>query len=321
MSEFRYEQQSSRYTAPTRRWSYGDFFCVGVRRTLTCALTWILLGLPYGARAFGQAEQGTFSGVVTDRSGAVVPGASVTAEEVATRTVSATTSNQDGYYTLPYLRPGTYNLTATAKGFATESVTGVHLTVNLSTRINLTLDVGAVTQQVVVQADAIQLETGNSELGNTISRQQILELTQLGRNPYSLAVLAPGVLPETAGAPLQTQTNGGMANTGNVLLDGGTQVNSSTGDITYTPPSESVGELKLITNNSSAEYGMSGGGILTASTAFGTNAFHGSAYEYLRNTILNANGWYRNSVHLPRAPYHGNLYGFSIGGPVRLPKV
>jgi hypothetical protein len=321
MSESRYEQQSSRYTPATRRKSYSDFFCVGLWRVLTCALTWMLLGLPYGARAFGQAEQGTFSGVVTDRSGAVVPGAAVTAKEVTTQTVSATTSNQDGYYTLPYLKPGTYNLTATAKGFATESVTGVHLTVNLSTRINLTLDVGAVTQQVVVQADAIQLETGNSELGNTISRQQILELPQLGRNPYSLAVLAPGVLPETAGAPLQTQTNGGMANTGNVLLDGGTQVNSSTGDITYTPPSESVGELKLITNNFSAEYGMSGGGILTASTAFGTNAFHGSAYEYLRNTILNANGWYRNSVHLPRAPYHGNLYGFSIGGPVRLPKV
>jgi len=286
-----------------------------------CVLLCILFGLINEPKALGQAEQGTITGVVTDRSGAVIPGVDVTATETATRTVSTTTTNSDGYYTLPYLQPGTYNISATGRGFSNETISGVHLTVNLSTKVNLTLDVGAITQQVVIQADAIQLETDNSELGGTISRQQILELPQLGRNPYSLAVLAPGVLPETAGAPLQTETNGGMANTGNVLLDGGTQVNSSTGDITYTPPSESVRELKLITNNFSAEYGMSGGGVLTASSASGTNTFHGSMYEYLRNTILNANGWYRNSVDLPRAVYHGNLYGFSIGGPVRIPKI
>jgi len=131
MSEFQYEKWLSGHVALTERDFYANFFSFGAWRTLTLALTVVLLGLPYGAKAFGQAEQGTFSGVVADRSGAVVPGASVTAKEVATQTVSATTSNQDGYYTLPYLKPGTYNLTATAKGFATASVIGVHLTVNL----------------------------------------------------------------------------------------------------------------------------------------------------------------------------------------------
>jgi Carboxypeptidase regulatory-like domain len=274
-----------------------------------------------GTRAWGQAEQGTITGVVTDSSGAAVGGASIVAREVSTRTTSATTTNQDGYYTIPYLAPGTYNVSATAQGYSLQEVSGIHLTVNLSTGVNIKLTVGSVNQQVSVRANAIQLETENSELGGTVSRQQILELPQLGRNAYSLADLAPGVLPEVSGAAIQAQINGGMANTSNVLLDGGTQLNSSTGDITYTPPSESVGQLKLITNNFSAEYGMSGGGILTASTQSGSNAFHGSAYEYLRNTILNANGWYRNSVGLPRAAYHGNLYGFSVGGPVLFPKI
>jgi Carboxypeptidase regulatory-like domain len=284
-------------------------------------LLWIAFVTAGGTRAWGQAEQGTITGVVTDSSGAAVGGASIVAREVSTRTTSATKTNQDGYYTIPYLAPGTYNVSATAQGYSLQEVSGIHLTVNLSTGVNIKLTVGSVNQQVSVRANAIQLETENSELGGTVSRQQILELPQLGRNAYSLADLAPGVLPEVSGAAIQAQINGGMANTSNVLLDGGTQVNSSTGDITYTPPSESVGQLKLITNNFSAEYGMSGGGILTASTQSGANAFHGSAYEYLRNTILNANGWYRNSVGLPRAAYHSNLYGFSVGGPVLFPKI
>jgi len=290
-------------------------------RLILTPLCFLLFATVFPQMAFGQAEQGTITGVVTDDTGAAVPGAKLTARELATQTVSNTTTNGRGYYTLPYLAPGTYEVSAEATGFSNTVISGIHLTVNLTTSVNIALKVGVVAQRVTVQANAIQLESENSELGGTISRQQILELPQLGRNAYSLAVLAPGVLPETAGAPLQTETNGGMANTGNVLLDGGTQINSSTGDITYTPPSESVGQLKLITNNFSAEYGMSGGGILTATSSSGTNAFHGSLYEYFRNTVLNANGWYRNSVNLPRATYHSNLYGFRLSGPVWIPKL
>ncbi len=189
---------------------------------------------------------------------------------------------------------------------------------NLATSVDLTMKVGTVSQQVTVQANAIQLETENSELGQTFNRSRFIELP--GRGGYNLDLLSPGVLPEQNSA-LQAQINGGMANTSNVLLDGGTQVNSSTGDIAITPPTESIGEYKLITNNFSAEYGMSGGGVITATTMSGTNSFHGSAYEYNSNTIYNANGWYRNYVDLPRAPTHSNLFGFSIGGPLRIPKV
>lgn len=283
-----------------------------------------LLAIYFGGvapKAFGQAEQGTITGIIRDSSGAVVAGAGVKATNVATNVASSTVSGADGYYTIPYVNPGTYNVTAEASGFSISTVANVRITVNLSTSVNLTLKVGGVTQSVIVQANAIQLETENSELGGTASRDQIIELPQLGRNPYNLIALQPGVLPVYNNAGIQAQINGGMANTSNVLLDGATQVNSSSGDLAYTPPLESVGELKLITNNYSAEYGMSGGGVVTAASEAGTNAYHGSAYEYVRNTVFNANGWYPNHVGQKRSTYRENNYGFSIGGPLSIPRL
>ncbi len=272
--------------------------------------------------AFGQAEQGTITGRVTDKTGAVVSGAKVTATEVSTQTLSSTVTNNDGYYTLPYLAPGTYNVSTESQSFSTSTVAGIHLTVGLSTNVNFVMLAGNVSQQVTVQANAIQLETDSSELGSTFYRDQILDLPQVGgRNAYALDFLSPGVIPEVSGSPLEAEINGGMANTSNMLLDGGIQVNSSTGDPSITAPSESIGEMKTITNNFDAEYGMSGGGVLTATTKGGTNSFHGSAYEYLLNDVLNANGWYRNYTAQPRAPVHQNLFGFSVGGPVRIPKL
>lgn len=268
--------------------------------------------------AFGQAEQGTITGTIRDTSGAVIPNAKVTAREESTQTATSTVSNGSGYYTIPFLAPGTYDITAEANGFSAATEAGVHLTVNLSTTVNLTLKVGTVAQKVTVQANGIQLETENSELGQTFDRKQIIEIP--GRGGYNLDLLSPGVLPEQNSA-LQAQINGGMANTSNVLLDGGEQLNSSTGDIAYTPPTESIGQYKLITNSFSAEYGMSGGGVITATTMSGTNQYHGSAYEYNSNTVYNANGWWRNHEGLPRSPSHNNLFGFSIGGPVRIPKL
>ncbi|HVW76190.1 MAG TPA: TonB-dependent receptor [Alloacidobacterium sp.] len=281
----------------------------------------LCVAILFQPKAFGQAEQGTITGAVRDTSGAVIPGAKIHATNVATNTDSVTLSDSNGYYTIPYLAPGTYNVTAEASGFAVTTVSSVHITVNLSTSVNLTLKIGSVSQNISVKANAIQLETENSELGGTVSRQQIIELPQLGRNPYNLLSLQPGVLPVYSNAGIQAEINGGMANTSNVLLDGATQVNASSGDLAYTPPLESVGELKLITNNYSAEYGMSGGGVVTAASQSGTNTYHGSAYEYVRNTDFNANGWYPNHVGQQRSTYHENNFGFSIGGPLSIPKV
>lgn len=288
-----------------------------------CSAFWLVLCalVSLAPLVFGQAEQGQITGVIRDTSGAVVRGAKVTAKDMATNVVSSTVSDSRGYYTIPYLAPDVYDVSAQARGFSVATVSGVHMTVDLQTTVNLTLKVGNVSENVSVKANAIQLQTENSELGATIHRQQIIELPQLGRNPYNLIALAPGVLPVYNNAGIQAEINGGQANTSNVLLDGATQVNSSSGDLAYTPPLESVGQLKIITNNYSAEYGMSGGGVVTAATKTGTNIFHGSAYEYIRNTDFNANGWYPNHVGQHRGTYHENNYGFSIGGPMLIPKL
>jgi len=268
-----------------------------------------------------QAEQGTITGIVQDTTGAVIPGAKITATNTSTNAVSVTVSNSNGYFTLPYLTYGYYDVAAAKQGFQQKVVVGIHLTVNLSTNVKFSLKPGTINQTVKVQASAIQLETVNSELGGTAGRLQINELPQLGRNPLNFMLLQPGVIPEGERDSVVASVNGGMTRTSNVLLDGTTQMNTSTGNVGYTPPMNSVGELKLVTNNFSAQYGMSGAGIVTMSTKYGTNTFHGSAYEYMQNTIFKANGWYPNHVGQPRTPLHYNEYGFTLGGPVLFPRL
>ena len=137
----------------------------------------------FSSRGAAQAGQGTITGYVMDISGAVVPGAKITATNINTNVVTATVSNAHGYYTLPYMMPGNYDLAAEKQGFQQRVVRGIHLTVDLSTTVNFSLQPGTVHEQITVNASRIQLETVNSELGGTASRQQIIELPILGRNP------------------------------------------------------------------------------------------------------------------------------------------
>jgi hypothetical protein len=284
----------------------------------------ILVLFFFPRRSAAQAEQGTLVGTVQDISGAAIPGATITATNADTATVTTTVSNADGYFTLPYLTYGYYNVKAEKPGFDEKVIVGIHLTVDLSTTLKFSLKPGNVSQTVIVHASEIQLETTNSELGGTVNNEQINELPQLGRNPLDMMALEPGVIPDsTTGAEDSVNSNidGGMTRTSNVLLNGTTLENTSTGNVVYTPPLEAVGELKLITNNFSAQYGMAGAGVATLSTKYGTNQFHGTAYEYLQNTIFKANGWYANHVDQPRTPTHWNEYGVAVGGPIWFPKL
>lgn len=291
-------------------------------RALRTVLAFLMILPLFPSCGVAQMQQGTITGSVVDTTGAVIPNATIAATNTATGAVNRTVSNADGYFTIPYLTPGVYDLAADAQGFQQTKVAGIHLTINLSTTVTFTMKPGKVTQQITVQASPIQLETVNSELGGTVSPEQISELPQLGRNPYNLLELEPGAIQENkAYNGINLSINGGLANTTNILLDGGTQVNTSTGDPGFTPPLDSIGEVKLITYNFSAVYGMSGSGILTISTKYGTNEFHGSAYDYVRNTLFNANGWYPNHVDQTRSPYHENHFGFTIGGPAWFPKL
>lgn len=269
---------------------------------------------------FAQTEQGTITGVVTDPSGAVVEGAKVTVVNTDTQVSGVSQTNGQGNYTFPFLPHGTYSVSIEKPGFSLNRVDGVSLRVGLTATINFTLQPGTLQQRVTVTADAALVESQSSSLGNVVSSRQITQLPLNGRNPYSLLTLAPGVTP-TGNSGTGPIISGGRSNTSGVLFDGQETRNTSTNDIAYTPPLETVAEFKVITNNFSAEYGRSGGGILTAAGRSGTNEIHGSAYEFFRNDKLNANGWTNNRNNLPRTAVRHNEFGFSVGAPVIIPRV
>jgi len=272
--------------------------------------------------AVAQVEQATVVGTVTDASGAVIPGAKVTVKNVATGVTIESQTNALGIYRVPYLHPGKYEVAVESPGFKKARVSDITLTVGLTATVDVTLEVGAVDTEVTVAATAVQLEAQTATLGNVVSSSQILQLPLLGRNPYSLVALAPGVVPKGSNASgVRPLINGGRSNTSEVLLDGAESRNTTTMDIAYTPPLEAVQEFKVLTNNFSSEFGRSGGGVLTAATRSGTNELHGSLYWFIRNDKLNANSWKNNRVGLSKSPYRRNEYGFSVGGPVFLPKV
>jgi outer membrane receptor protein involved in Fe transport len=280
----------------------------------------LLLATVGASLLVAQIEQANLTGLVIDESGAVVPGAAVSLVNLATRVRQDTETNSAGGYRLPFLAAGQYDLSVTKTGFDAAKVTGIRLTVGLTATVNVTLRTGTVQQEVTVSATAVQLEQQSSTLGNTVSGKQMIELPLLGRNPYSLVLLAPGVLPRgNAGSgPI---INGGRSNTSEILLDGAETRNATTNDIAFVPPLETVAEFKVMTNAFSSEFGRSGGGVLTVATRSGTNELHGSAYEFIRNDKLNANSWASNRAGLPRNSFRRNEYGFSVGGPVVLPKL
>ena len=279
------------------------------------ALLLLLLAGVSGA----QVEQGTITGSVTDASGAVVPNARVTITNVATGVARETQSAADGHYTAPYLPPGQYEVAVAAQGFDKARVRGVNITVGLTATIDVILKPGSLQQEVTVTAAVVQLEAQTFALGNVVGSRQILELPLLGRNPYSLVTLAPGVI-DRGNSGTGPIINGGRSNTSEVLLDGAETRNTTTNDLAYSPPLETVQEFKVITNGMSAEFGRSGGGVLTAATRSGTNKLHGSVYEFLRNNALNANSWSNNRSALKKSPFRRNEYGASAGGPVYVPK-
>jgi len=194
--------------------------------------------------------------------------------------------------------------------------------------VDIALKTGERNEVVTVTETIEMLERQSASPGNVITSTQLLELPLSGPNPYALVTLAPGVLP-AGGAGTGPIVSGGRSNTSEVLLDGAESRNSTTNDLNYTPPLEAVQEFKTITNSFSAEYGRSGGGVLTAATRSGTNKLHGSIYEFLRNDKLNANSWTTNRNDLPdprtgkapRSPFKRNEYGFAVGGPIFLPHI
>jgi hypothetical protein len=248
-----------------------------------------------------------------------MPRVNIKAVNNATGAVSVAESSEDGLYKIPYLPSGKYSLTMEFAGFATFKVNEVPVLVGQVTTIDGVMKPSSVQQEVTVTADALGVERVSSSLGYVTSAQQIIELPS-GRSPYSLMRLSPGVI-DVGNAGTGAIVNGGRSNTTAVLFDGQDTRNNSTLDNAYTPPQETIGEVRYITNSFSAEYGRSAGGVVVAAGRSGGNKWHGSAYNYLRNDKLNANSWANNRNNLPRGRQRRNDYGFSLSGPLILPKI
>ena len=268
---------------------------------------------------FAQVEQGGISGSVVDPTGAAMARVKVSATNQATGAMTRVETTGEGYYKIPYLPAGRYGLVMESNGFATYKVADVPVLVGQITTIDATLKPGSLQQEVTVTANALAVEQVSSSLGYVAGATQLLELPT-GGSPYSLLTLSPGVI-ATGNAGTGPIVSGGRSNTSAILFDGQDTRNNSTLDNAYTPPLEAMAEVRFITNSFSAEYGRSAGGVVVAAGRSGNNSFHGSAYDYLRNDKLNANSWANNRNNVLRGRQRRNDYGFTLSGPVVLPRL
>ncbi len=276
-----------------------------------------------------QTEKAQLTGNVTDSSRAVVAGAQVSIHSSVTGTRRTAVTGDQGLYSIPFLDPGTYDIQVQKDGFRTVQRTGVKLDVAQTATFNFVLEVGAVSEQVTVSAQAVALDTGSASLAHTVENQRIVNLPTNGRNSYGFATLVPGVrasrgFSEVAYGMYNDQfvsINGSRPNQNSFLLDGGANSNPAFNGPAMFPSLDGVEEYKVQTNNYSAEFSNSAGGVINLVSKSGNNQFHGSLFEFLRNDKLIANDFFINRAGRNKAPFRFNQFGGSIGGPVVLPGV
>lgn len=277
--------------------------------------------------AVSQIVTGSIVGTVTDSSGAAVSGATVTITNDATSEHRTAPTNGSGDYSFPLLPPGNYKLEIQAQGFKSYARDPIIVQVDQSPRANATMEVGEVSQQVVVTSAAPIMQTESASLGQVVSGKAVTNIPLNGRNVLALVSLVPGVVPQGSSAGNLTgqnvfaagnyQIGGGNGNQSSVLVDG-SPVNTSYGNtVELVPDQDVIQEFKVQTNNNTAEFGMYTGGVINMSTKSGTNAFHGTAYEYLRNTVLDANDFFAKRNGAGKQPYHLNQFGGNFGAPIK----
>jgi hypothetical protein len=276
------------------------------------------------SRLLAQTATGSIAGTVLEKSGSVVANAAVTLTNTETNQVRTASTNDRGYYSLPLLPPASYRLSIETPGFSRFVQSDIHLNVGDALTVNPTLQVGQVSQEVTVTGQPSSLETETSSLGQVLSNKTILDLPVNGRNSYSFAALVPGVLAsagftQTAFDEYNDQfvsINGSRPNQNAFLLDGGMNTQPALSGPGYYPSIDLVQEYKVQTNNFSAEFSNTSGGVINVITKSGSNHLHGSLYEFFRDTGLNANDYFANAAGLARAPFHYNQFGGSVGGPI-----
>jgi len=275
-------------------------------------------------------DTGYISGTVVDKSGAAIAGADVTVRNTAGSITRTTPTNNDGAYTIAGLPGDSYNLTVSAKGFQKYIAQNIKLNVGEKSRVDVTLNVGAMSEEITVTGESVaQVETQSSDLTSTITGKQINNLELNGRNFTQLVTLAPGVVNQSGSdegkvgvyGNVAYSMNGGRTEYNNWELDGGDNMdNGSNSTLNVYPNLEAIAEFKVLTSNYGAQYGRNGSGTVEVETKSGTSGFHGSAFEYLRNDFFNARPWESgNNPDHPNPAYKKHDFGYTIGGPVYIP--
>jgi hypothetical protein len=277
---------------------------------------------------------GRIVGTVTDSTGAAIPNIAVKVTSLDTNATKTFTTNENGRFIADSLAPGTYRVEADASGFKRFVQDRVTLHVGQTVEVPVQMELGSSSESITVSSDVPLLETATSSTGAVIESKLIGDLPLNERQPFTLAVLAPGVIPNrqivNAAQPFNRSPNfsisGGRGDTNEILLDGtpNTIPEGSTGGfraVTIFPTVEGMEEFKVQTNSMAAEYGGSGGGIINIVTKSGTNQYHGAMFEFLRNSAMDSNGFFSNASRIPLASFKRNQFGAAFGGPVSIPKL
>lgn len=273
-----------------------------------------------------QVITGQITGRITDPSGALVPDAGVTIKNNDTGLERTVATNKEGYYTVPLLPPGRYRISARKEGFRVVTRSEVTLQVDAVARLDFTLEVGAVSDTVEVSGTAVALETESGAIGTVVGARDLVNLPLNSRDAFRLALLTPGVSDTRTGfadafnGVTQFTVNGGRGWNTDVLIDGVSNVTPGAFMRAYVammPTPDSLQEFKMETSAFSSEFGRTGAGVVNMVMKSGTNYFHGSAHDFLRNSALDANNFFSNRAGTPRGSYKRNQYGGTVGGPIK----
>jgi hypothetical protein len=278
------------------------------------------------ARAYAQIDTASIVGTVVDQSGAVLPGVTVTATQASTNVASTTVTNESGQFVFPSLKPGLYSVTAELSGFRRAVRSDVRLNVQDRAAVDFQMNVGELSEEVVVSAKSEILQTQSADIGNVVDARQVQSLPLLGRRYSELAFLTPGVVVAPAGITSRGEdtffnANGNYATWNNYTLDGADNNSFSTNlqersAQVVQPPVDALEEFKVQTRTYSAEFGKAAGAVINASIKSGTNAFRGSAYEFFRDEAFNANTWENNRAGVEKGPFNQHIAGVTFGGPI-----
>lgn len=291
-----------------------------VASLVACLL--VFVGSLAGGIATAQEAEGRIVGNVTDQTGAALAGARVTVTNLGTQISRSTATDKNGFYEVLSLPIGSYKVTIEMSGFRKQAFEHQALQINQSLRLDAGLQVGQQNEVVEVTGQAANIETVNQTVGTSIVGETIQRAPLDGRDVLDLAKLLPGVTEtnDDSGAAGSYSIAGGRSDSVTFLLDGALNNNLLDNSVVYNPNPDTIAEFRLLESNYSAEYGRNGGGVISVVTKSGTNNWHGSAFEFLRNDDFNANTFFNNANGLPRDVLKRNQYGATFGGPIQKDK-